>query len=119
MINNSHNIEYKKLFYKLKSHPINQWIIDKGWEWFPHQIQILKSIEKNNSVLVQSPTGTGKTLTGFLPSLLSFNYDRQKSTLNTLYISAQSVFDSCCISLNKNGISNMLSLITCKLSLIK
>ena len=87
MINNSHNIEYKKLFYKLKSHPINQWIIDKGWEWFPHQIQILKSIEKNNSVLVQSPTGTGKTLTGFLPSLLSFNYDRQKSTLNTLYIS--------------------------------
>ena len=83
MINNSHDIEYKKLFYKLKSHPINQWIIDKGWEWFPHQIQILKSIEKNNSVLVQSPTGTGKTLTGFLPSLLSFNYDRQKSTINT------------------------------------
>ena len=87
MINNSHKIEYKKLFHKLKSHPINQWIIDKGWEWFTHQIQILKSIEKNNSVLVQSPTGTGKTLTGFLPSLLSFNYDRQKSTLNTLYIS--------------------------------
>ena len=41
MINNSHKREYKKLFHKLKSHPINQWIIDKGWEWFPHQIQIL------------------------------------------------------------------------------
>ena len=72
MINKSHKIEYKKLYNKLKSHPINQWITDKGWQWFPHQIQILKSIEKNNSILVQSPTGTGKTLTGFLPSLLNF-----------------------------------------------
>ena len=87
MINKSHKIEYKKLYNKLKSHPINQWIIDKGWQWFPHQIQILKSIEKNNSILVQSPTGTGKTLTGFLPSLLNFNYQRKKPKLNTLYVS--------------------------------
>ena len=85
MINKSHKIEYKKLYNKLKSHPINQWITDKGWQWFPHQIQILKSIEKNNSILVQSPTGTGKTLTGFLPSLLNFNYQRKKPKLNTLY----------------------------------
>ena len=87
MINKSHKIEYKKLYNKLKSHPINQWITDKGWQWFPHQIQILKSIEKNNSILVQSPTGTGKTLTGFLPSLLNFNYQRKKPKLNTLYVS--------------------------------
>ena len=87
MINKSHEIEYKKLYNKLKSHPINQWIIDKGWQWFPHQIQILKSIEKNNSILVQSPTGTGKTLTGFLPSLLNFNYQRKKPKLDTLYVS--------------------------------
>ena len=87
MINKSHKIEYKKLYNKLKSHPINQWIIDKGWQWFPHQIQILKSIEKNNSILVQSPTGTGKTLTGFLPSLLNFNYQRKKPKLDTLYVS--------------------------------
>ena len=87
MINKSHKIEYKKLYNKLKSHPINQWITDKGWQWFPHQIQILKSIEKNNSILVQSPTGTGKTLTGFLPSLLNFNYQRKKPKLDTLYVS--------------------------------
>ena len=87
MINKSHEIEYKKLYNKLKSHPINQWITDKGWQWFPHQIQILKSIEKNNSILVQSPTGTGKTLTGFLPSLLNFNYQRKKPKLDTLYVS--------------------------------
>ena len=87
MINKSHKIEYKRLYNKLKSHPINQWITDKGWQWFPHQIQILKSIEKNNSILVQSPTGTGKTLTGFLPSLLNFNYQRKKPKLNTLYVS--------------------------------
>ena len=82
MINKSHEIEYRKLYNKLKSHPINKWITDKGWQWFPHQIQILKSIEKNNSILVQSPTGTGKTLTGFLPSLLKFNYQRKKPTLD-------------------------------------
>ena len=87
MINKSHEIEYRKLYNKLKSHPINKWITDKGWQWFPHQIQILKSIEKNNSILVQSPTGTGKTLTGFLPSLLKFNYQRKKPTLDTLYVS--------------------------------
>ena len=56
MINKSHKIEYKKLYNKLKSHPINQWIIGKGWQWFPHQIQILKSIEKK-----RDPTKTTST----------------------------------------------------------
>ena len=63
MINKSHKIEYKKLYNKLKSHPINQWIIDKGWQWFPHQIQILKSIENYEPISMCEVLNSVKSFT--------------------------------------------------------
>ena len=62
MVNQSHIIRYNDLADKLKYHPIESWMIRKGWQWFPHQLQIFEVLDKHNSVLLEAPTGAGKTL---------------------------------------------------------
>ena len=45
------------------------WFEEKGWSPRPHQIELLKRARNGESTLLIAPTGAGKTLAGFLPSL--------------------------------------------------
>ena len=46
------------------------WFAKRGWTPRPHQLQLLAKARAGKSVLLIAPTGAGKTLAGFLPSLV-------------------------------------------------
>ncbi|HEX2760988.1 MAG TPA: DEAD/DEAH box helicase, partial [Rhizomicrobium sp.] len=66
------------------------WFAAKGWSPRPHQLALIETAQHGKSVLLVAPTGGGKTLAGFLPSLIDLA-ERPKrsraSRLHTLYIS--------------------------------
>ena len=64
------------------------WFKKRGWRPHPHQLSMVAIAEGGRSALLIAPTGGGKTLAGFLPSLIDLDR-REGSThgLHTLYIS--------------------------------
>ena len=67
---------------------ISSWLIKKGWSLYKHQEEILKSLKFEDNILLTSPTGTGKTISGFLPSFLDLSQlKKSNNILHTLYIS--------------------------------
>ena len=73
--------------------PFLRWFAAKGWQPRAHQLELLQRVHAGHSVLLIAPTGAGKTLAGFLPSLVSLSQrDRHKPGtkprgVQTLYIS--------------------------------
>ena len=71
--------------------PFAGWFEAKGWQPRPHQLALLAQSEARRSTLLIAPTGAGKTLAGFLPSLVALHANRDSparaSGLRTLYIS--------------------------------
>jgi ATP-dependent Lhr-like helicase len=67
--------------------PFASWFARQGWAPRPHQLAMLQVSENRESVLLMAPTGGGKTLAGFLPSLIALAKPRRQATLHTLYIS--------------------------------
>ena len=61
------------------------WFRKLGWSPHPHQLELLKR-DRVNSLLLVAPTGGGKTLAGFLPTLVDL-HNEPKTGLHTLYIS--------------------------------
>ncbi|WP_132955010.1 ligase-associated DNA damage response DEXH box helicase [Rhizobium sp. BK251] len=49
--------------------PFLRWFAEKGWRPRAHQLELLARAEDGESTLLIAPTGAGKTLAGFLPSL--------------------------------------------------
>ena len=45
------------------------WIETKNWVLRPHQIEVLNKSKRQSQLLI-APTGSGKTLSGFLPTLI-------------------------------------------------
>ncbi|HML30363.1 MAG TPA: DEAD/DEAH box helicase, partial [Hyphomicrobium sp.] len=69
---------------------IAAWFERRGWTPRPHQLALLDAARERRSTLLIAPTGAGKTLAGFLPSLISIHAGGRKKTgagLYTLYIS--------------------------------
>jgi len=62
------------------------WFARRGWQPRPHQLDMLDAAAANESVLLIAPTGGGKTLAGFLPSLVALAESPQDG-LHTLYVS--------------------------------
>ncbi|MDK1493305.1 ligase-associated DNA damage response DEXH box helicase [Sinorhizobium sp. 7-81] len=50
--------------------PFLRWFAEKGWRPRAHQLELLSRAEAGESTLLIAPTGAGKTLAGFLPSLV-------------------------------------------------
>jgi len=63
------------------------WFAQRAWSPRPHQIQMLHAAQAGESVLLIAPTGGGKTLAGFLPSLVALASPRPAAALHTLYVS--------------------------------
>ncbi len=49
--------------------PFIRWFAEKGWQPRAHQLELLQRARDGESLLLIAPTGAGKTLAGFLPSL--------------------------------------------------
>ncbi|MBE0454192.1 MAG: ligase-associated DNA damage response DEXH box helicase [Roseovarius sp.] len=65
--------------------PIAHWLAARGWQLHPHQAQMLTRAQSPATLLI-APTGGGKTLAGFLPTLADL-CKRPRTGLHTLYIS--------------------------------
>ncbi|AXS39649.1 ligase-associated DNA damage response DEXH box helicase [Breoghania sp. L-A4] len=71
-----------------------EWFAARGWSPRPHQIELLRKARDGRSVLLIAPTGAGKTLAGFLPSLTALSGRGKRRPgepvrrgVHTLYIS--------------------------------
>lgn len=66
--------------------PLAAWFAGRGWTPRPHQLAVLSAAAAGESVLLVAPTGGGKTLGGFLPTLVDLA-TFPRDGLHTLYIS--------------------------------
>ena len=66
--------------------PFVAWFASQGWMPRPHQLAMLEAAEAGESVLLIAPTGGGKTLSGFLPSLVDLAATPRPG-LHTIYVS--------------------------------
>ena len=64
----------------------DKWFQSKGWQPHDHQLAIIDNWQAQKSTLLIAPTGAGKTLSGFLPSLIDLAA-RPFEGIHTLYIS--------------------------------
>src|SRR5436305_10260271 len=51
-----------------------QWFAARGWAPRAHQLALLAKARDARSALLIAPTGAGKTLAGFLPSLVELSH---------------------------------------------
>ncbi|MBI1250266.1 MAG: ligase-associated DNA damage response DEXH box helicase [Alphaproteobacteria bacterium] len=67
------------------------WFAGRGWSVRPHQRALFERVRSGASALLIAPTGGGKTLAGFLPSLVDLSARppavNRPHALHTLYIS--------------------------------
>ncbi|MDE2463043.1 MAG: DEAD/DEAH box helicase, partial [Alphaproteobacteria bacterium] len=68
-----------------------RWFASRGWSPRAHQLELLAHGRQRRSTLLIAPTGGGKTLAGFLPSLVELSQlpasGARPYQLHTLYIS--------------------------------
>ena len=63
------------------------WFEGRGWQPRHHQLAMLEGGGDAPDTLLIAPTGGGKTLAGFLPSLVDLIENGSRQSLHTLYIS--------------------------------
>src|SRR5258705_1573870 len=66
--------------------PFAGWFAARGWAPHDHQLALLAADRAGLSTLLIAPTGGGKTLAGFLPTLIDLAKAPHRG-LHTLYIS--------------------------------
>jgi ATP-dependent Lhr-like helicase len=65
-----------------------RWFAARGWSPRAHQLALIEQAARGQSVLLVAPTGGGKTLAGFLPTLIELAATPKRARkLHTLYIS--------------------------------
>jgi ATP-dependent Lhr-like helicase len=72
--------------------PFLRWFESRGWAPRAHQLELLAKARAGHSVLLVAPTGAGKTLAGFLPTLTDLagrppRRPGERRGLHTLYVS--------------------------------
>ncbi len=67
--------------------PFLRWFASRSWTPRPHQLAMLEAAAAGEHVLLVAPTGGGKTLAGFLPSLVALATPRAAPALHTIYVS--------------------------------
>ena len=69
------------------SDPIAGWLAGRGWRVRAHQLALIRAAAEGLDTLLIAPTGGGKTLAGFLPSLIDLIEHGSNGKLHTLYVS--------------------------------
>ncbi|MGE0183251.1 MAG: ligase-associated DNA damage response DEXH box helicase [Parvularculaceae bacterium] len=72
---------------RLLPQAFEDWFAARGWAPRPHQLDCLRASRAGRSHLLIAPTGGGKTLAGFLPSLVDLHEKGSSGALHTLYVS--------------------------------
>ena len=73
--------------------PFLKWFANRGWSPRAHQLDLLVRAQAGKSVLLIAPTGAGKTLAGFLPTLVDLanrpkrRPGQARRGIHTLYMS--------------------------------
>ncbi len=67
--------------------PFGSWMAQRGWRPRAHQLALLELARQGRHALLVAPTGGGKTLAGFLPSLVELAREGGGGGLHTLYVS--------------------------------
>ena len=71
--------------------PFAGWFASRFWRPRPHQLALLGTVGEGRDTLLIAPTGGGKTLAGFLPSLIDLAArgprDKPATSIHTLYVS--------------------------------
>lgn len=72
--------------------PFENWFQKRGWTARPHQLALTQAALAGESALLIAPTGGGKTLAGFLASLIELEHTKRTGNsripaIHTLYIS--------------------------------
>jgi ATP-dependent Lhr-like helicase len=65
---------------------VEAWFAARGWQAHPYQRAMVEAFRARQSTLLIAPTGGGKTLSGFLPSLIDIHETRAQG-IHTLYVS--------------------------------
>ena len=65
----------------------HHWFASRSWSPRAHQLAVLNHAMAGESALLISPTGGGKTLAGFLPSLVELSEKHERNGIHTLYVS--------------------------------
>jgi ATP-dependent Lhr-like helicase len=65
---------------------ISGWFALRGWAPRRHQLEMVEAVRAGAHALLVAPTGAGKTLAGFLPTLVDL-VEGGKAGLHTLYVS--------------------------------
>lgn len=68
------------------SEPLERWFAARGWTPRRHQLDMLTAARSGAHALLVAPTGAGKTLAGFLPTLSDL-IENPTEGLHTLYVS--------------------------------
>jgi ATP-dependent Lhr-like helicase len=61
--------------------PFVRWFASRGWAPREHQLELLAKARAGRSALLIAPTGAGKTLAGFLPSLVELSAPARSTVL--------------------------------------
>src|SRR5512134_3935307 len=72
--------------------PFAGWFRARGWRPHAHQLELLEHAGQGRHALLIAPTGGGKTLAGFLPSLVDLTRrearkPKARTAIHTLYVS--------------------------------
>jgi ATP-dependent Lhr-like helicase len=73
--------------------PFAGWFRARGWHPHDHQVELLEKVATGRDALLIAPTGGGKTLAGFLPSLVDLACCgakpklKARAAIHTLYVS--------------------------------
>src|ERR1700755_1812873 len=68
------NIPHPALFSSaLLPETFLRWFAGRGWSPREHQLALLAKAREDRSALLIAPTGAGKTLAGFLPTLVELS----------------------------------------------
>jgi ATP-dependent Lhr-like helicase len=61
-----------------------RWFAARGWAPRAHQLELLRVVRAGRSALLIAPTGAGKTLAGFLPTLVELSGQQTRSAPSPL-----------------------------------
>jgi ATP-dependent helicase Lhr and Lhr-like helicase len=71
-----------------------RWFASRGWSPREHQLALLQKARDDRAALLIAPTGAGKTLAGFLPTLVELSSPSQSASLSPPPLRGRSVPDS-------------------------